>query len=238
MDASVDSSEIPAGYFSTFSIVDPNSPAPESLVRAQKRNRRVFVCIPCHRRKLKCDKLLPCSRCVAAGIAGDCSYQLPPSPSDGTRKRGNKKASSGGKVAKDAGNATLEFKSESSPRLTLSSPSGSSLLLPRSLSSTATGTMMAERAVLPSVSKVTSPIRRASYPSTDGGDHSEDGNDDDNDDDWESAEHDLFGHSDASVSGGSSNNNNNSPLDGASHWARIACEVRGTLGKKHHIHSH
>ncbi|CAK7227334.1 hypothetical protein SEUCBS140593_006541 [Sporothrix eucalyptigena] len=87
---SVDSSDIPAGFFSTFSIADPYNPAPGNIVKAQKRNRRVFVCIPCHRRKLKCDKLLPCSRCVAAEIADECTYMPPPSPpakADKSRKK-------------------------------------------------------------------------------------------------------------------------------------------------------
>ncbi len=72
------SPEVPAGYFSTFSILDPNSSA-EGQARAQKRNRRVFVCIPCHKRKLRCDKGLPCSRCVASGSSADCNYQPFPS---------------------------------------------------------------------------------------------------------------------------------------------------------------
>jgi hypothetical protein len=53
-----------AGYFSTFSLHDPSHSSLEGQNRPQKRNRRVFVCIQCHRRKLKCDKGQPCSRCV------------------------------------------------------------------------------------------------------------------------------------------------------------------------------
>jgi len=78
------SSDAPAGYFSTFSILDPNNTA-AGQVRTQKRNRRVFVCIPCHKRKLKCDKNLPCSRCVASGAPGDCVYQAFPSASKSTK---------------------------------------------------------------------------------------------------------------------------------------------------------
>ncbi|TPX06995.1 uncharacterized protein E0L32_011063 [Thyridium curvatum] len=83
------SPEPPAGYFSTFSILDPNNTSPEGHPRSQKRNRRVFVCIPCHKRKLKCDKRLPCSRCVASGNAEDCVYQpFPSSPKqDATPER-------------------------------------------------------------------------------------------------------------------------------------------------------
>ncbi|KAK4194644.1 hypothetical protein QBC40DRAFT_318870 [Triangularia verruculosa] len=67
--------EQPAGYFSTFSILDPNRPNPEGLGKPQKRNRRVYVCIPCHRRKLRCDKGQPCSRCVQVDAADECVYQ-------------------------------------------------------------------------------------------------------------------------------------------------------------------
>ncbi len=38
----------------------------------------------CHRRKLKCDKKQPCSRCVQAGSADDCVYQPLPSESKKT----------------------------------------------------------------------------------------------------------------------------------------------------------
>jgi len=68
------STEKPAGFFSTFSILDPNG-THEGNPRAQKRNRRVFVCIPCHRRKLKCDKGQPCSRCTQSGSVDECIYQ-------------------------------------------------------------------------------------------------------------------------------------------------------------------
>ncbi|TLS28022.1 hypothetical protein PpBr36_00282 [Pyricularia pennisetigena] len=65
--SSMGSESPPAGFFSTFSVVDPNGNngfengvGVGGTTRAQKRNRRVFVCIPCHKRKLKCDKNLPC----------------------------------------------------------------------------------------------------------------------------------------------------------------------------------
>ncbi len=125
-------SEKPAGYFSTFSILDPNGNAYEGIAKTQKRNRRVFVCLystslrsftpspcphpfppetcfsllsrirpsenlsdanftntrshprQCHRRKLRCDKRQPCSRCVQAGSPEDCTYQSLPSESKKT----------------------------------------------------------------------------------------------------------------------------------------------------------
>ncbi len=76
--------EKPVGYFSTFSILDPNGSTYEGLAKTQRRNRRVFVCIPCHRRKLKCDKRQPCSRCIQTGSADDCVYQPLPSESKKT----------------------------------------------------------------------------------------------------------------------------------------------------------
>ncbi|KAK0657282.1 fungal-specific transcription factor domain-containing protein [Cercophora newfieldiana] len=83
MDDSSDESAImehekPAGFFSTFSIADPDGSTREGHGRTQRRNRRVFVCIPCHRRKLKCDKAQPCSRCVSSGAPGECVYQQAP----------------------------------------------------------------------------------------------------------------------------------------------------------------
>lgn len=74
----------PAGYFTTFSILDPNG-THEGSPRTQKRNRRVFVCVPCHRRKLKCDKGQPCSRCTQSGSMDECVYQ--PLPNSTTVKR-------------------------------------------------------------------------------------------------------------------------------------------------------
>ncbi|KAK3942146.1 hypothetical protein QBC46DRAFT_352601 [Diplogelasinospora grovesii] len=74
----------PAGFFSTFSIFDPDNSTHEGFGRTQRRNRRVYVCIPCHRRKLKCDKGQPCSRCVQSGSADDCVYQ--PLPSENSER--------------------------------------------------------------------------------------------------------------------------------------------------------
>ncbi|KAM7197794.1 Fungal specific transcription factor domain containing protein [Naviculisporaceae sp. PSN 640] len=81
----------PAGYFSTFSVLDFNGNTKEGPVRVQKRNRRVFVCIPCHQRKLKCDKGRPCSRCVRSGAADECVYQ----PLQSSQKSRQGSASSG-----------------------------------------------------------------------------------------------------------------------------------------------
>ncbi|KAK0731283.1 hypothetical protein B0H67DRAFT_67238 [Lasiosphaeris hirsuta] len=74
----MDAGKSKGGFFSTFSIADPEGSTREGLGKPQKRNRRVFVCIPCHRRKLKCDKGQPCSRCVQSGTPNECTYQQAP----------------------------------------------------------------------------------------------------------------------------------------------------------------
>lgn len=77
----------PAGFFSTFSVTDLNGNTREGPARIQKRNRRVFVCIPCHQRKLKCDKGRPCLRCAKTGSADECIYQ--PAPSSRKSRQGS-----------------------------------------------------------------------------------------------------------------------------------------------------
>ncbi|KAI9716677.1 MAG: hypothetical protein M1812_005215 [Candelaria pacifica] len=41
----------------------------------QKRPRPVLSCIDCRRKKLKCDRSLPCTQCWKAGIALQCTYK-------------------------------------------------------------------------------------------------------------------------------------------------------------------
>lgn len=46
-----------------------------SEVKVKKRKRRaVLSCNDCRRRKLKCDRELPCNRCVQGGVAHKCAY--------------------------------------------------------------------------------------------------------------------------------------------------------------------
>lgn len=51
--------------------------------RIQRRQRAVLSCNDCRRRKLRCDRKLPCDRCIKGGIAEECAYetdnQTPPS---------------------------------------------------------------------------------------------------------------------------------------------------------------
>jgi hypothetical protein len=45
----------------------------------QKRKRKAYSCYDCRRRKLKCDRELPCcGRCQKAGLASSCSYDVRP----------------------------------------------------------------------------------------------------------------------------------------------------------------
>jgi hypothetical protein len=51
--------------------------------RKPRRQRAILSCNDCRRRKLKCDRLSPCNRCIKGGIADSCAYgsqaySLPP----------------------------------------------------------------------------------------------------------------------------------------------------------------
>lgn len=54
------------------------SPAPnQTQSSGQKRKRKAYSCYDCRRRKLKCDRELPCcGRCQKAGLASSCSYDV------------------------------------------------------------------------------------------------------------------------------------------------------------------
>jgi hypothetical protein len=40
----------------------------------QRKSRTVLSCIPCRQRKVKCDRLEPCSQCIRRGVAEACDY--------------------------------------------------------------------------------------------------------------------------------------------------------------------
>ncbi|KAF2823880.1 hypothetical protein CC86DRAFT_395896 [Ophiobolus disseminans] len=42
--------------------------------RKQRRQRAILSCNDCRRRKLRCDRLDPCNRCIKGGIAHSCAY--------------------------------------------------------------------------------------------------------------------------------------------------------------------
>ncbi|GMM27615.1 Oaf3 protein [Martiniozyma asiatica (nom. inval.)] len=46
----------------------------EAIISKKKRNRITIVCTNCKKRKIKCDRKLPCIRCVQTGKSQTCSY--------------------------------------------------------------------------------------------------------------------------------------------------------------------
>jgi hypothetical protein len=46
----------------------------EATSHKQRRQRAVLSCNDCRRRKLKCDRLSPCNRCIKGGITHSCTY--------------------------------------------------------------------------------------------------------------------------------------------------------------------
>src|SRR5437764_12231641 len=49
----------------------------EVLPESRKRPRPVLSCVDCRRKKLKCDRLLPCKQCKKAGRSAGCTYNSP-----------------------------------------------------------------------------------------------------------------------------------------------------------------
>ena len=49
----------------------------QAAQRGPKRNRGLLSCLECHRRKQKCDRLLPCRDCVQRGVPQKCNYKIP-----------------------------------------------------------------------------------------------------------------------------------------------------------------
>jgi hypothetical protein len=43
-------------------------------INKPRRQRAILSCNDCRRRKLKCDRLDPCNRCIKGGIADTCAY--------------------------------------------------------------------------------------------------------------------------------------------------------------------
>ncbi|KAG7702927.1 hypothetical protein KL930_002769 [Ogataea haglerorum] len=60
----------------TLDTILINKDRPESTLKSQKRrNRPSFVCINCKKKKIKCDKRLPCSNCLKSHLADSCHYR-------------------------------------------------------------------------------------------------------------------------------------------------------------------
>lgn len=58
-----------------------------SVGGVKKQNRPSMVCSNCRRRKIKCDKKMPCTRCKISKIEDTCSYGLPLTASNSTDTR-------------------------------------------------------------------------------------------------------------------------------------------------------
>ncbi|KAJ5225545.1 hypothetical protein N7468_006770 [Penicillium chermesinum] len=62
-------------------MLSPSAQAsPDAATNGVKRKRKTYSCDACRRRKLKCDRGYPsCARCMKAGQARSCFYDVPPS---------------------------------------------------------------------------------------------------------------------------------------------------------------
>lgn len=49
----------------------------DAIIRAKRKAREPKACYPCHARKVKCDRNLPCDGCVKRDHAELCSYERP-----------------------------------------------------------------------------------------------------------------------------------------------------------------
>ncbi|KAL2860752.1 putative C6 transcription factor [Aspergillus lucknowensis] len=49
----------------------------DAIIRAKRKARQPKACYPCHTRKVKCDRNLPCDGCVKRDHAELCSYERP-----------------------------------------------------------------------------------------------------------------------------------------------------------------
>lgn len=65
----------------------------DAIIRAKRKAREPKACYPCHARKVKCDRNLPCDGCVKRDHAELCSYERP------------SKRRSGAPIGPDAGHA-------------------------------------------------------------------------------------------------------------------------------------
>jgi hypothetical protein len=59
---------------STSSSLLPVARNMEATSHKQRRQRAILSCNDCRRRKLKCDRLSPCNRCIKGGITDSCAY--------------------------------------------------------------------------------------------------------------------------------------------------------------------
>ncbi|KAK6355630.1 hypothetical protein TWF718_000025 [Orbilia javanica] len=56
----------------------PNAATAAAPRPVRKRNRKALSCKPCRNMKVKCDRSMPCDRCVKNNRSGDCTYDGEP----------------------------------------------------------------------------------------------------------------------------------------------------------------
>lgn len=70
---------------------------------ASRKHRAVLSCTSCRKRKLKCDRLTPCTQCVRLNIGSTCTY--PPAPGTPSVPESSPARSVRSRPAEDAPNA-------------------------------------------------------------------------------------------------------------------------------------
>ncbi|KAE8145649.1 hypothetical protein BDV25DRAFT_133603 [Aspergillus avenaceus] len=50
------------------------SPSGSSGARTEKKKRPIYACLPCHKRRVKCDHLKPCTPCCLRGTPSQCEF--------------------------------------------------------------------------------------------------------------------------------------------------------------------
>ncbi|KAL2811285.1 hypothetical protein BJX63DRAFT_433575 [Aspergillus granulosus] len=65
------------GGSSSRSVSDLPQAQVDAIIRAKRKAREPKACYPCHARKVKCDRNLPCDGCVKRDHAELCSYERP-----------------------------------------------------------------------------------------------------------------------------------------------------------------
>ncbi|KAL3472510.1 hypothetical protein BJX99DRAFT_249589 [Aspergillus californicus] len=62
---------------SSRAVTDLPQAQVDAIIRAKRKAREPKACYPCHARKVKCDRNLPCDGCVKRDHANLCSYERP-----------------------------------------------------------------------------------------------------------------------------------------------------------------
>ncbi|KAE8383380.1 hypothetical protein BDV26DRAFT_251629 [Aspergillus bertholletiae] len=50
------------------------SPSSSGASRPEKKRRPIYACLPCHKRRVKCDHLKPCTPCCLRGTPSLCEF--------------------------------------------------------------------------------------------------------------------------------------------------------------------